>query len=141
MHPQESTVIISISDIDKAGAKLHNHPLIKDVCTLHFADVINQGLDPMEMPISASDALKIREFADKWWNNVDHFIVHCEAGQCRSAGCMVALCRAHNVSDEWIWTSRLYKPNIKVIQEVLRAYEMYYSDETYTAVWNEILKQ
>ena len=115
-HP-ESSVIISITDPDKESNVFEKSPLnnIKAVLRVQFQDVDA----PNPESITNGDASKIAKFAMLWYNKVDVIIVHCEAGQSRSAGAAAAILKYFTGKDDAIFDDYRYTPNRTVYRKVL----------------------
>ena len=123
----ESSVIISISNSDEPSlppfSKMQGNGIKKTLC-LFFDDV--ELNDEKYRPIDDDDAKKIVEFVKRWKNKVDTIIVHCSAGQSRSAGVMAAISKWMTGSDMWVFDHSYYKPNMSCYRTVLN--EFYRSD-------------
>ena len=117
MTHSETSIIISITDPDRElnifeKSSFNN---IKDVLRLQFQDVD----DPAPEAITNDDARKIALFALKWYDKVDIIIVHCEAGQSRSAGAAAAILKYFTGKDDAIFDDCRYTPNRTVYRKVL----------------------
>ena len=107
-HTEES-IIISISDelTDYPSAPFRSSQNgVKDILRLRFDDV---DTDPSAM--TEDDGKKIREFLDRN-RSISSVIVHCDAGQSRSAGVAAAILKAKTGSDMQIFKNHAYTPNI-----------------------------
>ena len=121
----EDCVIISIKDWE-TEARFNNHnPHIKGILHLNFNDV--EGDEPHCM--SRADAERIIEFVNQHVNNVQHIVVHCEAGVSRSAGTCAALMQIVNGDDSEIFNNPRFCPNMHCYRTVLTAYFGYYNEE------------
>lgn len=76
------------------------------------------GNIPEEQLCSDEDAVKIVDLVDAH-PEAEHIIVHCTAGQSRSAGVAAALHKALNGTDEAIFKNRRYTPNMRAYRRVL----------------------
>ncbi len=72
--------------------------------------------------ISYNQAKKITEFINKYKDDVDRMIFHCDAGVSRSAGCAAATMKYLFGSDEPIFNNRKYCPNLRCYRLVLNAF-------------------
>lgn len=121
----ESSVIISISSSDNYSLPSfgtnHNNGIKKTLC-LFFDDVEVTEKDERYHPISEDDARKIVDFVKRWKNKVDTIIVHCDAGQSRSAGVMAAISKWMTGSDMWVFDHSYYKPNMSCYRMVLNEF-------------------
>lgn len=121
----ESSVIISISNFDEPtfppfGTNPNNG--VKKTLCLFFDDVEVTEKDVRYHPISEDDARKIVNFVKRWKNQVDTIIVHCAAGQSRSAGVMAAISKWMTGSDMWVFDHTYYKPNMSCYRMVLNEF-------------------
>lgn len=57
------------------------------------------------------DGVRIRDFLERN-SNIQSIIVHCDAGQSRSAGVAAAILKAKTGSDMQIFKRAFYKPNM-----------------------------
>lgn len=85
---------------------------VKDVFPLFFDD-IDREIQGYHAP-QEEDFKGLREFIDKWKDEVDEIVVHCHAGISRSSGCAAAICQYIGVDDTFIWDSGRYIPNRRV---------------------------
>ena len=143
------TAIISITDTDKADVIFEKNEAngIKAVLRLKFDDVERDNKN--EHCITKEDAENIVKFVNKNKNNVDKFIVHCEAGVSRSAGVGAAIMKALNGDDWDVFKNPLKCPNMKCYRTVLNAFadagyfdedpmeEIKFKEETNIAKWKE----
>lgn len=69
-----------------------------------------------------NQALQILEFVSLCWENVDSFLIHCEAGISRSPAIAAAIVHIYygSGSDNWYFQNRT--PNMLVYREILRAH-------------------
>lgn len=113
----ESSVIISITDPDRETNHFNEDAKnnIKSILRLQFFDVDS----PDPGTITEDDAKRIADFAFYWKDKVDTIIVHCEAGQSRSAGAAAAILKAFTGHDEQIFDNPKYTPNRTVYRSVL----------------------
>lgn len=121
----ESSVIISISNSDECQlppfGTNYNNSIKKTLC-LFFDDVEVTEKNPIYQPITEDDARKIVNFVKRWKNQVDTIIVHCSAGQSRSAGVMAAISKWMTGSDMWVFDHSYYKPNMSCYRMVLNEF-------------------
>lgn len=91
---------------------------IRAVLRLQFADV-NRGSPDC---ITAEDAEKVVKFVNRHKDSVYRLIVHCEAGQSRSAGVAAAILKYLTGSDAQIYDDPKYTPNSTCYREVLNKF-------------------
>lgn len=119
------SAIISITDIrsyPNQFNKDHSNGIV-EICALSFDDV-NRGEQGC---ITEEDAEKIVKFVRRIKDKVDTVIVHCEAGQSRSAGVAAAILKYYTGHDEQIYNDPKYTPNSTCYRRVLEAF--YESEE------------
>ena len=106
---EEPTIIISISDelTDYPSAPFRSDQNgVKGILRLRFDDV-DKGASVM----TDEDGVRIRDFLEHN-SNIQSIIVHCDAGQSRSAGVAAAILKAKTGSDMQIFKRAFYKPNM-----------------------------
>ena len=115
----KSSILISISDIDKENPIFNRSPDngIKAVLKVSFKDT-----DDKDTSISPETAKRIVNFVKLYANCVDIIVVHCEAGQSRSAGCAAAILKYYFNDDSKIFDDPKYKPNMFVFRNVLNEF-------------------
>ena len=116
------TIIISITDPDKdpvVFCKAPHSPLVA-VCRISFDD-IDQKKNPEDILMTKEDAERIKGFVERYKEKAQQIIVHCEAGQSRSAGIMAAI-------KEWlegdrfsVWNDPKYTPNRHCYRTMMEA--------------------
>jgi len=84
---------------------------------LEFFD-IEESIGDLAM-MSDDQAKQVVDFANAWKDKVKLFVVHCEAGICRSAGVAAALSKWLNGEDMFFY--KTYCPNRWVYKQVLKA--------------------
>lgn len=114
-HDGISTIIISITDTFSQPNTFDHNDCIKAVLPLQFDDV-NRGQPNC---ITSEDAKKIVDFVNLWKDKVDRILVHCEAGQSRSAGVAAAICKYLKGDDSEIYDNPRYTPNSTCYSMVL----------------------
>lgn len=111
---ENKTIVISISNCGQGDAFIipNNVSNIVDVLHLKFNDTESSSL--IDGGMTKEDARKIKEFVDRHMENKDFnsIIVHCGAGQSRSAGVAAALHVYLNGNDRPIFNNRQYTPNM-----------------------------
>lgn len=103
------TIIISITDPDKDIARFAKNPNIYGVCRVSFDDADKRVDD--EILMTHDDAKKIIDFVNRYRQNVDQIVVHCEAGMSRSAGVMAAIREWLDGDKFSVWNNPMYHPN------------------------------
>ena len=121
----DDCIIISITDAIAPPNHFAINPHIKDVLHLKFDDCDFGESDC----IQKSDGIKIIDFVNKNLDKVDKIVVHCEAGVSRSAGVCAALMLIINGSDNHIFDSYQYCPNMSCYRTVLETYYGSYDQE------------
>lgn len=114
------SVIVSITDPDRPINLFERNSGngIVNVLRLQFEDVCGNSPNA----ITENDAQRIVEFVDKYVDNVDKVIVHCEAGQSRSAGVAAAILKYFTGDDTQIYDNPQYTPNSTCYTKVLQAF-------------------
>ena len=117
----ERSVVISITSYGSSDAIIIPNKVngIIDVLHLHFNDTDSR--DIADGGIDESIAMEIKRFLEKYANNpeIDLIIVHCEAGQSRSAGVAGAILKKYTNDDMQIFGDKRYSPNMLVYRTVL----------------------
>lgn len=117
------SIIISIHSTynDEPHIIMNKHNKIKDIIFERFNDVDSES--PKYTPITDEIANEIADFIFKYKDNskVELCIVHCDAGQSRSAGVAAAILKFLYNDDTQIFSNKLYKPNMLVYRKVLNA--------------------
>lgn len=117
----ETSVIISITDPQGPPNFFCRDPAngIKDILRVSFEDT-----DKAETSISKAQAREIAIFVQQHMT-IDKIIVHCEAGQSRSAGVAAAILKYIFNDDSSIFECPKYTPNMFVYRKVIESlYEM-----------------
>jgi len=108
--------IISITEPREAIADLPDNRILR----LQFHDIDREVTGCKLFAIE--DAKEILKFVEKQIAHVNFFIIHCHAGISRSAGVAAALSKIYNQTDEYIFTSGKYMPNMLVYRTILEEY-------------------
>ena len=123
MH-EYTSAMISIADTDKENINIvpsaENN--VRSFLLLKFDDVDIGSHLPHEIPISDEQAAQIVNFVTANKDKVDCFVVNCEAGVSRSAGCCAAIMLALTGSDKEIFNNPTKCPNMTVYRKVLNAF-------------------
>ena len=119
--------VVSIRDPKSAVPNLHRSPRLISVLSLSFHDTDDDCKGKYRLMTDA-DAKKAYDFVSTMIKGgVETFLVHCELGICRSAGCAAALSRIFNGDDSRYFMtsgpygSSTYRPNMFVYRKVLEA--------------------
>lgn len=118
-----SSIIISITTYEgelKRKIRKTSTNNVKDILYLQFCDVNIE--DNPEDCMQDSDAQKVAEFVNKYYDNIDTIIIHCEGGISRSAGVCAAIMRVKEGSDTHIFRSPSKHPNITCYLKTLKAF-------------------
>ena len=124
MNHNYVSAIISITDRDKSNIVFEKtaENNIRSILLLQFDDVEAHSYAPNEVVISNEDAKKIVNFVSANKDKVDCFVVNCEAGVSRSAGCCAAIMLALTGDDSAIFNNPSKCPNMTVYRKVLNAF-------------------
>lgn len=119
------TAIISITDKGSEPIKFSNP--VGALLALQFNDEDERGNYERGAPlnpnaISWEQADEIVSFVMRCKNSFDLLIVQCEAGISRSAGCAAAISKYLYNTDDFIFGSPQYCPNMTVYKRVLKAF-------------------
>ena len=128
------SAIISITDSNKTNIVFEKtvENNIHSILLLQFDDVEAHSHAPNEVVISNEDAQNIVNFVNANKNKVDCFVVNCEGGVSRSAGCCAAIMLALIGDDSAIFNNPSKCPNMTVYRKVLNAFwdAGYFSEDT-----------
>lgn len=120
----EQSVIVSITSCGMNEAFIIPTKIsgILDVLNLHFNDTDSKA--EVDGGITEKDAFEICNFINKYKDTpiLDRIIVHCEAGQSRSAGVAAAIMKYLNNDDSPIFNSNRYHPNMLCYRTVLNGF-------------------
>ena len=118
---RDKAVIISISSYTGAPAFIipDSTNNIIDVLKLRFNDT--DCSDGFSGGMIVEQGIKVRDFFNKYVMSVDKIIVHCEAGQSRSAGVAAALMKYYYNDDTPIFNNKRYTPNMRCYRVTLNA--------------------
>ena len=118
---KEKSVIISITSCAGFAAFIPKGDVngIQDVLHLKFNDTDSKS--SLDGGITNKEAKKIHDFVNKYKDisTIDKCIVHCEAGQSRSAGVAAAIMKYLNDDDTPIFNNHKYTPNMSCYRAVL----------------------
>lgn len=110
-------IIISITDIGSEDNEFCVNSCLKAVLRLKFNDVDRA----CEGAMSEEDAKRIVEFVDKYRDEADLIVVHCEAGMSRSSGVCAALMKWLCDDDSYVFDNSFYRPNMNCYRKVINA--------------------
>lgn len=110
---KEKSIIISISESNSPKPTFCASSDILDILYLHFDDIHKEDLvlNPMYKIMTTKDAINIKNFVDKYKDEVDKIIVHCYAGVSRSSAVACGISLYLQKDDYWIWNNNDYYPN------------------------------
>ena len=123
----DECIIISISSRNQKKPNIFKNHLIKDILYLNFDDIEEQTENGVLM--NYDDAVKIKEFVDKWKDGISNIVVHCQAGISRSAGVAFALKRVLNNNLENCFKIPKFAPNMLCYKTTLKGFGIYITDE------------
>jgi len=81
------------------------------------------------IPMRKDQANDIVDLVEKYYNQVDYMIVHCNAGISRSAGIVGALCKWLWNDDSVVFEDEYFKPNMHVYRMLLDSFYERNKDE------------
>lgn len=110
-------IIISITDIGSEDNEFGENSCLKAVLRLKFNDVDRV----FEGAMSEENARCIVEFVDRYKEEVDLIVVHCEAGMSRSSGVCAALMKWLCDDDSYVFDNSFYRPNMNCYRKVINA--------------------
>lgn len=115
----ETSAMISITSVNDKEANVHESMSngIVDILKLKFDDT--DKLDEFNFGMSDIHAMEVCSFVSKYKNEVDRIIVHCGAGQSRSAGVAAAILKHLYNDDSQIFNNKRYTPNMRCYRLVL----------------------
>lgn len=117
----EQSVIISITSCGGFGAFIIPNRVNKVLDVLHLKFNDTDDISDISGGISDTNAINIKDFVNKYKNSKDELklIVHCEAGQSRSAGVAGAIMKYLYNDDTPIFNKAQYTPNMLCYRKVL----------------------
>lgn len=117
----ETSAVVSISSIDEGSpaVKLGTENNIRSVQFISFDDT--DGTVHGCKAITDMQAKSIADFIKNNIHKVDRLIVHCGAGQSRSAGVAAAILKYFTDDDSLIFNNPKYTPNMLCYRKVLEA--------------------
>lgn len=118
-------IIVSITDCFARLNQFYPNPHIKGVLRLQFDDV-DFG---EENCITEKEGQKIVEFVNRFRDQVQEIVVHCEAGVSRSAGVCAALMKIIDGDDRPIFNNPRFCPNMACYRTVMESYYSSYNQE------------
>jgi len=89
-QPGGREVCISITDGDQESSPMLSSAFVA-ILRLAFTDIDEPSADPSEVLFNEGHAKQVTDFA-RQWADVNRVVVHCKAGQSRSAGIALGLC-------------------------------------------------
>lgn len=119
------TMIISISSYDTPIPNILQEDEKENLFIVHvefcqFDDVDTTVPTELFVPISQDDAKKIIDAVEKYKDQVEQIIVHCDAGYSRSPATAAAISLWLNHSDEEFFNPKKYCPNMTVYRTLLK---------------------
>ena len=117
---RESSIVVSISSFneDLVSEELIRYPG-NNILTVYRA--VFDDTDKSDTGINQKQAIEIAEFIKSYITVVDKVIVHCGAGQSRSAGVAAAIMKWAIGDDMKIFGNPKYTPNMRCFRFVLEA--------------------
>lgn len=123
-HHLKTSVIISIVTYEgdwKDKIRITENNNVRDILYLKFCDF--DLIDNPSLCMQDSDAKKVVNFVNEWYDKVDKIIVHCEGGISRSAGVCAAIMRVKEGSDDPVFRNQNKRPNMTCYLKTLKAFE------------------
>ena len=117
----EPCIIISIYCPADTPARIEKTEFVKDILFLAFDDVEEDRTYGYK-PMSKEDGVLVRDFVEKFKNEVNEIIVHCDAGVSRSAGIAAAIGKYLNGDDMFIFGRPRYCPNLTCYRNTFNAF-------------------
>ena len=130
----ETTAMVSISTPDTYYTQ---HPRksssVQKICYVEFYDITTEYADDRTPVISEDAADQIAKFVIAQHHaGTQHLIIHCDAGQSRSAGVAKAISDFYQMPDDAIKYTREKYPNLTVSDAVKRAMQNWYESHSET---------
>lgn len=123
-------IIISINSLDNDQTYFYYNDKIIDILPLYFND-IERGYGKSLAP-RQEDFTGLKEFIDKYKNEVEEIIVHCAAGISRSSAVAAAICQYLNLDEEnTIWANHHYIPNRLVYRLAIKELELVWCESQF----------
>lgn len=115
-------IVISITSLNQEDvivtADEHSNAKIVRVLHIKANDVDYEELGGL----NSSDAMRIVRFVSNYYSQFIDIIVHCGAGQSRSAGVAAAIMKYYKDDDKPIFNNPKYTPNMLFYRRVLEAF-------------------
>lgn len=110
---KQSSIVISISSCGELSPFIVNNNSNKILARLNLFFNDTDDRNPVFGAMTSKEALEIIIFLDTYYNDsIDKVIVHCGAGQSRSAGIAAALLKYYTGDDSQIFDNPRYTPNM-----------------------------
>ena len=121
-HKKTALVISIKSSWDKKDADVFvsNKNNVKYILRLSFDDCDFE--DNPEKCMSFAQGKKVADFVNKYYDDIDVIIVHCDGGISRSAGVAAAIMRVKEGSDQPIFDSQTKYPNMTCYLRTLKGF-------------------
>lgn len=126
---KDDCIIVSINDTGY-DTMLHENKRIIDIHKVWFDDIEN-AINPKLKLMTIDQAEGIKDFVDKYKDEVKHIVIHCTAGISRSGavGCVIA--RYLNDDDNNLWATGKYFPNKHVYKSMCKVFKLEFSDDMF----------
>lgn len=103
-------VIISINSLNNDSTYFYFNNKVVDILPLYFNDIEKDYGDSIAP--KQEDFIGLKDFIDKYKDDVEEIIVHCAAGISRSSAVAAAICQYLDLDEEnIIWANHQYIPN------------------------------
>ena len=122
-HKRKSMIISIKSSWDKVfpNVFMSDTNNVKRILPLSFDDVTYE--ESPNLCMSENDGKKVADFVNKYYDDVDVIIVHCDGGISRSAGVCAAIMRAKEGEDFPIFDNRNKHPNMTCYLQTLKGFD------------------
>ena len=118
---ENRSIVISITSLDESLVTLSEDDLSKNNITAIIPVKANDTDKDEFGALTNQDATFIAEFIKSYYTPEITIIVHCGAGQSRSAGVAAAILKHYTNDDKQIFNNRRYTPNMLFYRRVLTA--------------------
>lgn len=105
-------------------------PIYGNVYYQSRQQIENEESEKAERLFNKDHANQIKNFVVQHLHEIEVIVVHCAAGQSRSAGVAAALHRVLNGDDSVIFNDKRYTPNMWIYQTLLKEYNLIPTEET-----------
>lgn len=120
-------VIISINSLNNDSTYFYFNNKVVDILPLYFNDIEKDYGDSIAP--KQEDFIGLKDFIDKYKDDVEEIIVHCAAGISRSSAVAAAICQYLDLDEEnIIWANHQYIPNKLVYKLAIKELDLELSE-------------